>query len=135
MLNPDPQADRAALIMNVTPFDVNWEDPPYKGVRTARYTYTLSPDGPLMLSDHQTDPYQLKNLVGDPEYRDIEASLHQKLMDRLKNIGEEELHPREYYLDKWGYEIERKAINYWSFNEGQGKVQGPGLKADGIDRK
>ncbi len=127
MLQPDPDLDRAALIMNVTPFDVNWDDSPYKGVRTSRYTYTVSPEGPLMLFDHQTDPYQLKNLVGDPSMASKESDLHDKLMNKLADIGEVDMRPKEYYLDKWGYEIEKNAINYWSFNEGKGKIQGPGI--------
>lgn len=127
MLTPDPNADRAALIMNVTPFDVNWDDPPYKGVCTSRYTYTVSPEGPRMLFDHLQDPYQMDNLVGDPDLSAVEADLKKQLMESLVEIGEGEMKQREYYLSKWGFEIEKNAINYWSFNEGKGIVQGPGM--------
>jgi len=127
MRYPDPEADRAALIMNVTPFDVNWDDTPYKGVRTARYTYAVSPDGPLMLFDNQADPYQINNLAGKPGWKTVEADLRGKLMERLMEIGEEEIRPREYYIGKWGYQIEDNNINYWSFEEGKGKIQGPGM--------
>lgn len=125
ILDPDPEADRAAMIMNVTPFDVNWDDPPYKGVRTADYTYAVSPDGPLMLFDNSRDPYQLNNLVNDPEHSELQAKLHAELMDQLKLIGEEELHPRDHYIELWNYSIERNNINYWSFHEGEGLVQSP----------
>jgi hypothetical protein len=56
----------------------------------------------------------------------VEADLQEQLMKSLVKIGEGEMKQREYYLSKWGYEIENTAINYWSFNEGKGKVQGPG---------
>ena len=126
--NPDPEADRAALIMNVSPFDVNWDDPPYKGIRTARYTYTVSPDGPTVLFDNEEDPWQLNNLAGNTEYEELEKDLQGKLMERLQVLGEDGLYPREHYIRKWGYHIERNNINYWSFNEGQVQVQGPGIK-------
>ena len=126
ILHPDPDADRAAMIMNVTPFDVNWDDPPYKGIRTADYTYAVSPEGPLMLFDNSADPFQFTNLVNDPEHRDLQDRLHAELMKQLAGIGEEELHPRDYYIKKFGYRIERNNINYWSFYEGEGQVQSPG---------
>jgi len=124
---PDPEADRAALIMNVTPFDVNWDDAPYKGIRTSRYTYAVSPDGQQILFDDQEDIYQLNNLAGNPEFSDLQENLHMQLMARLRRIGEEEMLPRDHYIRKWGFEIERNNINYWSFNEGDGKVQSPSI--------
>ena len=81
-----------------------------------------------MLFDDATDPYQENNLVGNPTHADLQNELHGKLMEELRAIGEEELRPREYYIGKWGYEIERNNINYWSFYEGEGRVQGPGMK-------
>jgi arylsulfatase A-like enzyme len=125
----DPAADRAALIMNVTPFDVNWDDAPYKGIRTSRYTYAVSPEGPAMLFDDRSDPFQMNNLAGDSGFEGIKDTLQRQLNTELQKIGEAEMHPREYYINKWGYEIERNNINFWSFSEGKGKVQGPGIRS------
>jgi arylsulfatase A-like enzyme len=126
ILEPDPEADRDVLFMNVTPFDVNWNDPSFRGIRTSRYTYTVSPEGPAILFDHLEDPYQFNNLADSPDYAGLEAQLRESLFLKLRDIGEEEMRPREYYIGKWNYEIENNNINYWSFNEGEGKVQGPG---------
>jgi hypothetical protein len=67
----------------------------------------------------------MHNLVDLPEYKELVDSLHQQLLAELEKIGEAELFPREYYISKWGYEIEKNNINYWSFKEGKGKVQTP----------
>lgn len=128
ILSPDPEADRAALFMNVAPFDVNYEDPEYRGLRTARYTYAASPEGAIMLFDDQEDPYQMDNLAGDPAHAALENKLEQKLRQELKEIGDEEFHRRDYYIEKWGFELEKNNINYWSFYDGEGKVQSPSLK-------
>ena len=127
MLSPDAEADRAALFMNVAPFDVNFMDPEYRGIRTAGYTYAASPDGPLMLFDDREDPFQLNNLVDHPDYTDLKQALERQLREALREIGDEGFKGREYYLDKWGFELERNNINYWSFYEGEGKTQSPRL--------
>ncbi len=127
MLEPDPEADRAALVMNVSPFDVNWDDHEYRGIRTAKYTYAVAPEGPIMLFDDRSDPYQMDNLAGNPAYTDIQADLEQQLRRELNEIGEEDFKPKDFYIDKWGFEIEKNNINYWSFYEGEGKVQSPKL--------
>ncbi len=130
MLNPDPEADRAALVMNVSPFDVNWDDREYRGIRTARFTYAVSPEGPFMLFDDQEDPYQMDNLAGNPAYTDIQADLERQLGQELSEIGEETIKPKDFYIEKWGFEIEKNNINYWSFYKGEGKVQSPKCKTD-----
>jgi len=54
-----PDADRAALISCVTPFG-EWirrkGGREYRGIRTARYTYVRSLQGPWLLYDNQEDP-------------------------------------------------------------------------------
>ena len=125
ILAPDPEADRAALIMNVSPFDVNWEDQEYRGIRTARFTYAVSPSGPMMLFDDLDDPYQLNNLLGNPDHAELQEDLERQLRQELSEIGEENFKTRDYYIDKWGFELEQNNINFWSFNEGDGKVQSP----------
>jgi arylsulfatase A-like enzyme len=122
ILSPDPDADRAALVMNVAPFDVNYLDPEYRGIRTARYTYAESPDGPIMLFDDREDPFQLNNLADHPGHADLRRDLQGQLRERLRDIGDEEFKLRDHYIDKWGFELERNNINYWSFYGGKGKV-------------
>jgi len=124
--NPDPNADRAALIMNVAPFGSNFKDPSYRAIRTKQYTYALTPDGPSMFYDNIKDPYQQNNLLEKPELQEIQEDLDTKLKQQLQNIGDE-VRQRDYYIKKWNYifDKKRRAINWWSWKEGKGVVQSP----------
>ncbi len=124
--NPDPDADRAALVMNVAPFGANYKDQPYRGIRTKQYTYAITPKGPSMFYDNVKDPYQQNNLLGKPELADVQKDLDTKLKQQLAKIGDE-VRPRDYYMDKWGYKfsMDRRAIDWWSFDKGAGVVQSP----------
>lgn len=51
----------------------------WRAVRTDRYMYARSVDGPWLLYDLENDPYELKNLIDDP----AQAGLRKKLDDRL----------------------------------------------------
>ncbi|TBN02959.1 DUF4976 domain-containing protein [Hyunsoonleella flava] len=124
--NPDPDADRAALVMNVAPFGANYKDQPYRGIRTKQYTYAITPKGPSMFYDNVKDPYQQNNLLGKPELADVQKDLDTKLKQQLAKIGDE-VRPRDYYMEKWGYKfsMDRRAIDWWSFDKGAGVVQSP----------
>lgn len=124
--NPDPNADRAALVMNVAPFGANYKDQPYRGIRTKQYTYAVTPKGPSMFYDNVKDPYQQDNLLGKPEFAAIQKDLDVKLKKQLAKIGDE-VRPREYYMEKWGYKFDdsRRAINWWDWKTGTGTVQTP----------
>ena len=49
--------------------------PEWRGVRTARHTYARTRQGPWLLYDNVADPYQMHNLVGDPDVADLRRSL------------------------------------------------------------
>tara|TARA_R110002073_G_scaffold55697_1_gene142354 strand:- start:22593 stop:24104 length:1512 start_codon:yes stop_codon:yes gene_type:complete len=129
--NPDPNTDRAALVMNVAPFGANFKDAPYRGIRTKQYTYAITPDGPSMFYDNINDPYQQNNLLGKPELAAIQKNLDIKLQQQLKKIGDE-VRPRDYYMKKWNYvfSMDRRAIDWWSFDKGDGVVQSPKPNTD-----
>ncbi|WP_396600661.1 sulfatase [Algibacter sp. R77976] len=124
--NPDPNADRAALVMNVAPFGANFKDAPYRAIRTKQYTYAITPNGPSMFYDNIKDPYQQNNLLGKTEFVNIQKDLDAKLQKQLANIGDE-VRPRDYYMKKWNYKLsmDRRAIDWWSFDKGEGVVQSP----------
>ena len=44
-----------------------------------RYTYAVGPDAPMYLFDNVADPFQVTNLIADPEY----AVLREELRGRL----------------------------------------------------
>jgi arylsulfatase A-like enzyme len=126
--SPDPNADGAALVMNVCPFGNEYVLSEYRGIRTKQYTYICSPDGPEMMFDNLVDKYQMNNLVGKTEFANLQKELSKKLDKSLKKIGDEDFQPREYYLKKWNLKLdESKVIDYSAFDRGEGIVQTPRL--------
>ena len=103
-------SDDAAIISCVTPFGA-WNrsrgGKEYRGIRTTRYTYVRDLKGPWLLFDDQVDPYQMKNLVNNPEFAKLQAELDAKLTQKLKQNGDE-FQPGEIYLKKWSYPANEK---------------------------
>ena len=77
----------------------------YRGLRTSRYTYVRNIDGPWLLYDNQTDPYQMDNLIDRPEHAQLQATLEKRLQQRLDDMGDE-------FLDGWTY-IERAGLTHY----------------------
>ncbi len=127
--NPDPTADRAALVMNVCPFTGNFGDPEFRAIRTSQYTYGRILSGASMLFDNLSDPYQMNNLINKPEFAELQGELNKQLDKELNKIGDD-FQPRDYYLQKWGYVLDsvRHAIDYRAFDKGEGVVQSPKLQ-------
>jgi len=101
----EPSND-AALITCPSPFG-EWyrgKGREYRGVRTRRYTYVRDLKGPWLLYDNRTDPHQLKNLAGKPEYADLQKRLDRMLGDKLKKTGDEFL-PGTKYIQERGYKV------------------------------
>lgn len=74
----------------------------FRGIRTERYTYAKDLNGPWLLYDNSSDPYQLDNLVNNPEYREIQTDLEAKLQKMLDKRGDKFLDGAEY-MKAWGY--------------------------------
>lgn len=106
--------DEAALIACYHPFGEftrRQGGREYRGVRTERYTYVRTLDGPWLLFDNRKDPCQLRNLVGsDPALQErLETMLKQKLADT-----DDEFLPGDEYILKWGYRVdENGTVPYW----------------------
>lgn len=104
----------AALIECITPFadfkkNIGSE---YRGLRTKRYTYVRDLNGPWLMFDNLKDPYQQKNVIDSPEYADIRKELDNKLMKKLKSLGDEFL-PGMEYIKKWGYVVDKTGTVDW----------------------
>jgi arylsulfatase A-like enzyme len=101
-------ADNAALIACYSPFG-QWPRArggrEYRGIRTRRYTYVRDLNGPWLLYDNQTDPYQLDNLSNKPEHAALQARMDPLLLERLKQTKDEFL-PGGDYIRKWAYEVD-----------------------------
>jgi len=77
----------------------------YRGVRSARYTYTRDLNGAWLLYDNQADPYQLQNVVASADYAQVKAGLDTQLNTLLARYNDEFL-PGERYIERWGYTVD-----------------------------
>jgi len=103
----DP-SDGAALIACYHPFDNYCHakgGTEHRGLRTGRHTYIRALDGPWLLYDNDSDPHQLDNLVGKPEYAGLRDELDARLQRRLDRMGDEFL-PSMEYIKRWGYAVD-----------------------------
>jgi len=100
--------DRPALIACPSPFG-EWVRSKggreYRGVRTRRHTYVRDLNGPWLLYDNESDPYQLENLVNAPAQAALQASLDKELQRLLKKTGDD-FQPGPAYIAKWGYAVD-----------------------------
>ncbi|MCF7673797.1 MAG: sulfatase [Akkermansiaceae bacterium] len=97
-------AERAALYMGVAPFISRQFANEYRAIRTNRYTYARQLDGPWLLFDNDTDPYQTNNLVDQPEHAAQARELEAQLQSRLERISED-FRPGSAHLAEWGYKV------------------------------
>jgi len=83
--------DRPVLIMCPSPFGQwgrNRGGREYRGIRTQRYTYVRDLKGPWLLYDNEEDPFQQNNLVGKPEYTELQSRLEEGLRRLLQQTGD-----------------------------------------------
>jgi arylsulfatase A-like enzyme len=64
----------------------------WRGVRTGRFTYakreTRRALDPWLLYDNQKDPYQMRNVIEEPAYRQRREELEAMLVQWLNRVGE-----------------------------------------------
>jgi arylsulfatase A-like enzyme len=83
----------SALIMSIKPGVLPSDDDmgDWRGVRTLDYTYARRVEEagvtPWLLYDNRSDPYQMRNLINDPGYSDIQAELDAVLSDWLIRVN------------------------------------------------
>ncbi|MFQ6042157.1 MAG: sulfatase, partial [Candidatus Poribacteria bacterium] len=103
----DDPSDGATVIMCPHPFG-EWArrqyGREYRGLRTRRYTYVRSLEGPWLLYDNHEDPYQLNNLIDNPIYSQLQKNLDAWLQRKLDAMGDEFL-PGMDYIRKWNYTV------------------------------
>ena len=104
---PNP-SDGATVISCAAPFG-QWTrkrgGKEFRGLRTLRYTYVRDLHGPWLLFDDQNDPYQMKNLVGRPEFAALQNDLDAKLKKKLAAEHDQFL-PAGDYIRKWNYTVD-----------------------------
>jgi len=102
--DPAHAVDRVALYEAIAPFSLGSRENnrPYRAIRTQRYTYVRDLNGPWLLFDDQNDPFQTKNLVGQPEQAALQNQLDEKLMQQLQRL-DDPFREARYYIDLWGF--------------------------------
>lgn len=99
--------DGATVFRCVAPFG-EWErrvgGREYRGLRTARHSYVRDLNGPWLLFDNQTDPFQTNNLVGVAAAAALQSELDAGLRRKLAQQKDEFLHARDY-IARWGYKV------------------------------
>ena len=79
----------------------------YRGVRTNRYTYVRTIEGPWLLYDNREDPYQMDNLIDKPELKAVQDRLESMLKAHMEKIGDDIL-PNEAYYRKFNLDIDQR---------------------------
>jgi len=103
----DP-SEGATVIRCITPFGEYARKQggrEYRELRTTRYSYARDLNGPWLLYDNQSDPYQLENLVDRPEYATLQAELESRLVSKLAQQNDAFL-PGTTYIEKWGWKVD-----------------------------
>jgi arylsulfatase A-like enzyme len=110
----DP-SDGAALLSCPQPFGQFWsgiDGRAYRGLRTKRYTYVRTLDGPWLFYDNEEDPFQQENLIVRRDKLDLQRELDDWLGRKLQERGDEFL-PGMEYIRRWGYPVdERGTVSY-----------------------
>lgn len=74
----------------------------YRGIRTERYTYAKDLNGPWLLYDNQSDPFQLNNLCNSSQYKELQDDLEEKLQNLLDERDDKFLDGATY-MNAWNY--------------------------------
>lgn len=84
----DESASPESAFINfyVIPDSFSYEE--WRGVVTKDYTYARFKDKPWVLYNDRTDPYQLNNLVGKPDNKELEEELDQKVNEWLNKLND-----------------------------------------------
>jgi len=100
----------SAFIGNPCPFPGDkHKGKEWRGVRTRTHTYVETRGGPWLLYDNERDPWQTKNLVGEPGAADMQEELAAELRGWLEEL-DDEFAPKEVYIDRFGYDVDERGI-------------------------
>lgn len=82
------RATNLAFFQIFVPFAGDKTPKPWRGVRTETHLYAKTSDGPWLLFDLTTDPYEMKNLSMNPEYATVRNQLDEQLNEWMKKTGD-----------------------------------------------
>ncbi|MBP9225921.1 MAG: sulfatase [Verrucomicrobiales bacterium] len=82
------EGPEAVLLAQYVPFVPDQVTEPWRGIRTSRYSYARTEEGPMLLFDNESDPYQKKNLANLPEFADLGKNLDAILQKMMTDNGD-----------------------------------------------
>ena len=86
-------------------------------LRDRRHTYAVyRRDGAELFFDNVADPFQMKNLIADPDYQETAARMREGLRSRIARIHDD-FQADTWYRDHWtdgNRRIIRSATADWS---------------------
>ena len=88
LLGTSDDAPTSVFLAEYVSFDNGRTWQPWRGVRTARYTYARWLQGGVLLFDNEADPYQLNNLAYQPDHEALLAELEGELQGWLTRLGD-----------------------------------------------
>ena len=65
-----------------------WPAPAFRGIRTDRWTYAVTPAGPWLLFDNDADPYQQRNLASEPDQSAVRSALASEISGWLERADD-----------------------------------------------
>ncbi len=112
-----PRPAEAAVVQCISPFG-QWHrgagGKEYRGLRTDRYTYTRDLEGPWLLYDNQSDPYQLENLCGRSDWASVQSDLEEMLRSMLAERHDTFLNGDDY-VKMWDYPVGETGTVPWEW--------------------
>jgi arylsulfatase A-like enzyme len=95
------ESDRDEFAYCTMPYAyVPW--PGWRALRSARYMYAATQDGPWLLYDMESDPWETRNLVEDPAHVGLVAGFDEMLTERMTHAG-----------DSWEYRVDSGDCDLW----------------------
>lgn len=111
----EADTEAGALMMCTGPTAVFGDGNEWRACRTKKFTYAVfKSDGMELLFDNQNDPYQMKNLMGNPAYGQTAAELKAKMYAKMEEIGDH-FENNSYYEKNW---VENRLIKRTATIEG-----------------
>lgn len=93
--------DDGSLMMCCGPTANYGDGNEWRAYRTKRYTYAIfKMDGQELLFDHIDDPYQMRNLAGDPAYQPLLEELRERMWEKMRRISDT-FQSNTYYQKHW----------------------------------
>lgn len=82
------KGSEAAYFQIFGPYHATGVPDAWRGIRTERYLYARWKTGPWLLHDLENDPYEMKNLIEDPNLSTVMHELDERLLSWMHRVGD-----------------------------------------------